>query len=183
LIAKDVTISANDVSALLSTETQAPLSFVNGRFSVETSEALLTSTSYWHVQSVEFKVNNNLNADASSRRIGSDVIQVLPAGLAQFELKATVRFDTTTAFDAMMAGTALAGELMFEGGTTTGSKLKESIKLSFNKLIVSDAGDPEVSGPNEPLTSEVVFAVLRDGSTTTGYAVKATVINNTASYA
>lgn len=182
LIAKDATLSSNDVSASINTLSQTPMSFVNGRFSVETSVAAITSTSFWHVQSMEFKISNNLNSDSSSRRIGSDTLQVLPAGLANFELKATIRFDTTTAYDAMMAGTRLAGEFMFQSDTLTGSAVRESIKMQLPYLIVSDAGDPEIGGPNEPLTSEVVFAVLRD-PTTSGYAVKATVTNLTSSYA
>ncbi len=184
MVARDVTITGNDVAgSLTSTESQMPLSFVNGRFSVETSETALTTTSYWNVSAFEFKLSNNLKSDAASRRIGSDVLSVLPAGLAQFDLKATVRFDTTTAFDAMMAGTRLAAEFMFEGPTMTGSKLRESIKITLPYVLVSDAGDPEIKGPNDPLTSEIVFAVLRDGTTTTGYAVRATVINDVSSYA
>lgn len=182
MIGRDATNTGTDVSSSLDTSAQVPLSFVNGRFSVETSQSAITSTSFWHVQSMEFKVANNLNSDATSRRIGSDTLQVLPAGLAQFELKASIRFDTTTAYDAMMAGTRFAAEFFFQGATMSGSNLRESIKLQFPYVIISDAGDPEIGGPNEPLTSEVVFAVLRD-PTTSGYAVKATVINNTSSYA
>jgi hypothetical protein len=184
LIAKDVTLSANDVSSKLDTTTaiQVPLSFVDGRFSVETSTAGLTTTSYWSVQKFDFKINNNLKSDSGSRRIGSDTLQVLPAGLAQFELSATVRFDTTTAFDAMMAGTRLCAEFEFQGATLTGSKLRESIKITMPFVMVSDAGDPEISSAQDPLTSEITFAVLRD-PTTSGYAVRAVVLNNTASYA
>jgi len=182
LIAKDSTLSSNDVSSSLSTLNQTPLSFVNGRLSVETSVAALTTTSFWHVQSMEFKVSNNLNSDSNSRRIGSDTLQVLPAGLAAFELKCTLRYDTTTAYDAMLAGTRLAGEFQFQGDTLSTSVIREGIKMQFPFLIVMDAGDPEISGPNEPLTSEVTFAVLRD-PTTSGYAAKATVTNATSSYA
>jgi hypothetical protein len=158
------------------------LSFVNGRFSVETSPGALTSTSFWHVQNVEVKVSNNLMSDSSARRIGSDTLQVLPAGLAQFELKATLRFDTTTAYDSMMAGTRLAAEFFFEGKTMTSSAIKESIKLTMPYVVISDSGDPEIGGPNEMLTSEVTFAVLRD-PTASGYALKAVVVNDTSSYA
>lgn len=182
LIGKDSTITANDVSASLTGSlTQLPLSFVNGRFSVETAVASLTTTSYWHVQSMEFTLSNNLNADAGSRRIGTDTLQVLPAGMANFELKATVRFDTTTAFDAMMADTRLAGQFEFLGNTMTGSAKQEGVKLTFPNLRIMDAGDPEIGGPNEALTSEVTFAVLRD-PTSSGYAVKAVVTNLTSSY-
>lgn len=182
LIGKNSSVTSNDVSSVLSTSSQIPLSFVNGRFSVESTSASLTSTSFWHVQSMEFVAKNNLMADAGSRRIGSDTLQVLPAGLANFDLKCTMRFDTTTAYDAMLAGTRFAAEFMFEGSTMSGSKLRESIKMTMPFVLISDAGDPEIGGPNEPLTSEVTFAVLRD-PTASGYAVKATVVNATSSYA
>lgn len=180
MIGKDATITSN--SQATSASSQVPLSFINGRFSVESSASSLTSTSFWNVQSMSFKIVNNLNSDAVSRRIGSDTLDVLPAGLAQFELKATLRFDTTTAYDAMMAGTRFAAEFYFEGNTMSGSTLRESIKLTMPFVMISDAGDPEIGGPNEVLTSEVSFAVLRD-PTTSGYAVKAVVINDTSSYA
>ncbi len=180
IIAKDSTVASNDVSAVLVTTTQKPLSFVSGRFSVESTVASLTSSTFWHVQSMSFKVSNNLNTDA--RRIGSDVINVLPAGLAQFELTCSIRFDTTTAFDHMIAGTRLAAEFEFLGDTMTGSQVREGIKLVMPWVVISDAGDPEVGGPNDVLMSDVTFAVLRD-PTTSGYAVKALVTNLTASYA
>lgn len=182
LMGKDSTITSNDVSGAISTLTQRPLSFVNGRFSIETSVAGLTSTSYWNVQSFEFKIGNNLKSDSAARRIGSDVIQVLPAGMASMELKATIRFDTTTAFDAMIAGTRLVAEFEFQGETMSSSAIREGIKLTMPYVLIKDAGDPEVGGPNEILTSEVTFAILRD-PTSTGYAVKALVTNNTSTYA
>jgi hypothetical protein len=182
IIAKDATLTANDVSASLSTSAQSPLSFVNGRFSVETATGSLTTTSFWHVQSFEFKISNNLQSDSGARRIGSDLLQVLPAGLAQFELSCQIRFDTSTAYDAMLAGTRLVGEFEFQGDTLSGSTLRESIKITMPNLRISDAGDPEIGGAGELLTSNVVFAVLRD-PTASGYAVRAQVINKTTSYA
>jgi hypothetical protein len=176
IIAKDVTSTSNDVSSALSTINQFPLSFVNGRLSVESSTASITSSVFWHVQSVNFKISNNLNADA--RRIGSDVISVLPAGLAQFELSCSMRFDTTTAWSAMMAGSRLVAEFEFQGDTISGSVARQGIRLLFPYVVVSDAGDPEIGGPNEVLSSEVTFAVLRD-PTSAGYAVKAFVTNTT----
>lgn len=179
LIAQDATNTTNDVASALSTLNQKPLSFVNGRLSVETTVAGLTTTSFWHVQSINFKVSNNMNTDA--RRIGSDTIQVLPAGLAQFELGCSIRFDTTTAWDAMMAATRFAAEFEFLGDTLTGSNQREGIKITMPYVVVKDAGDAEVGGPNEVLTSEVAFAVLRD-PTASGYAVKAFVTNLTGTY-
>ncbi len=183
LVGKDASITANDVSgSMVATNNQRPLSFVNGRFSAELTTGSLTSTSFWNVQGFEFKISNNLNSDSGSRRIGSDTIQVLPAGMAQFELTATIRFDTTTAYDAMVAGTRFAAEFEFKGLTMTGSQIQEGIKITMPYVIISDAGDPEIGGPGDPLTSDVTFIVLRD-PTSSGYAVKAAVTNLTSSYA
>jgi hypothetical protein len=184
LVGKDASLSTNDISAQsgMTTTTQTPLSFVNGRFSAELTTGSLTSSSFWHVQSVNFKIMNNLVQDKAARRIGSDTLQVLPAGLAQFELQVTMRFDTSTAYDAMMAGTRFAAELEFQGDTLTGSNIREGLKLTMPYVIISDAGDPEVGGPGEPLTSTVIFKVLRD-PTASGYACKAFVTNGASSYA
>lgn len=180
IVAQDVTVTTNDVASAISTLTQKPLSFVNGRFSVESTFASLSSSVFWHVQAINFTIKNNLATDV--RRIGSDLINRLPAGLAQFDLSCTMRFDTTTAWDAMMAGTVLAAEFEFTGETMTGSQVQERIKFQFPKVVVMDAGDPEIGGPNEVLTSEVTFAVLRDASSATGYAVRAQITNLTSTY-
>lgn len=88
----------------------------------------------------------------------------------------------TTAYDAMLAGTRLSGEFQFQGDTLTGSNLREGLKITLPNLRVTDAGDPEIGGSGELLSSTVTFAVLRD-PTTSGYAVRAVVTNGTASYA
>lgn len=172
-----------DISSVLTTTVDvAPLEFVNGRFSVENSLASLTASSYWHVQSFDFKLANNLKADNESRRIGSDVLNVLPVGMANFELNATMRFDTTTAYDAMLAGTQFSAEFEFLGATLAGSSVRQGIKIVMPKVFIKDAGDPEIGGPDEILSAEVSFDVLRDTSSTGGYAVQALVTNGTASY-
>ena len=82
----------------------------------------------------------------------------------------------------MMAGTRLAAEFQFEGATLTGSAVREGIKITMPYVVISDAGDPEISSAQDPLTSSVTFAVLRD-PTASGYAVRASVTNLTSSYA
>jgi hypothetical protein len=187
LIGKDVTLSGNDVSSKIigtTTSINLPLSFVNGRVSVENSTGSLTSSTFWHVQSFELKLSNDLKSDASSRRIGSDVLDRLPAGQAKIELKLNMRFDTTTAFAAMMAGTRLCAEIQFQGDTIAStSVIREGIKFNLPYLIVSDAGDPEIGGPNEMLSSEINFLVVRDPTLSGGYALRAAVTNNTSTYA
>lgn len=182
LICKDSTQTSNDVESALTTTAIEPLTFARGYFAVETSFAALTSTSFWHVQSVNFSLNNNLKNDTSSRRLGSDTLDVLPVGVQSYELSCQVRFNTTTAYDAMMNATELAGEFQFQGSTLAGSSVRSGMKVRFQKLTVKDAGDPEVSGPDQTLVSNVTFNVLRDESAS-GYAVVTEVTNLKANYA
>lgn len=180
-VCKNSTITANDIQSAMGSHTSSALSFVNGRISVENSFSSLTSGTFWHVQSCEFGWSNSLKKDNEARRIGSDVLDVLPPGIATFTLNMTVRFDTTTAYDAMLNGTQLACELEFKGPTLPSSAIQQGLKVQFPKVFVSDAGDPEVGGPDEILTSEITFHVLRDDSSAGGYAVRAILTNNIAS--
>lgn len=184
LMALDSTQTTNDVSSVLTTATcDEPLSFVNGRVSVVAGTlGAITTTAYWEVQSVEFGWSNNLKSDTTSRRIGSDTLDVLPVGMATFTLNMNLRFDTTTAYDAMIANTDYAVELEFTGSTLTGSNQKRGLKFQFPLVKISDGGDPEIGGPDEQLTSAVTMQVFRDCSSTGGYAMRAQVTNLTSSY-
>lgn len=183
VICKDSSLTANDVSAVLGVDTNEPLSFVRGRVSVEDSIGAATSTSIWHVQSVEFGIGNNLKSDTPSRRIGSDTLDVLPVGIATFPITLNMRFDTSTAYAAMLNETQKAVELEFLGDTLTGSVIRRGVKFKYPKVFISDAGDPEIGGPDEILTAAVVLQVLRDDSSATGYALQAEVTNLTSSLA
>lgn len=183
IIFKDVTMTSNDIESALVGDQSTTISFVGGRFSVEGTFASLTASSFWHVQGFNLTINNNLKSDAESRRIGSDVLSVLPSGVANIQVTCQIRWDTTTAIDAMLAGTKYSLELEFQGDTMAGSAVKRGIKLQMPVVYVNTAGDPEIGGPDEILTSEVVFDVLRDISSSTGYAIKALVTNLTSSYA
>ena len=181
VICKDSTSVSSNIESQLTTTSNPILSFVDGRISIETTFSSLTTSSIWQVQSVDFKLKNNLKGGAESRRIGSDVLQVLPPGLQTYELSLNIRFDTTTAWDAMIAATKLAGELEFLGPTISGSVARQGLLIEFQKLYIKDAGEPEISGPDGLLTSQVTFDVLRDESAS-GYAVRATVTNNIANF-
>lgn len=182
LVFKDATVGATDIENLLTITALEPLTFVGGRFSVEASMSALTTTSHWCVQSVNFGLNNNLKTDAQARCIGSDTLARLPYGVQSYDLGVTMRFDTTTAYAAMVGSETLCGELYFEGSTIPSSSSRRSLKLIFNKLKINDAGDPEIGGPDETLESAVTFTVLRSESAT-GYAVKAELTNNISSLA
>lgn len=183
VMGKDATNTTNDVSSALSQNTDEPLNFINGRVSVEAGTAgALTTSSYWHVQSVEFGISNNLKSEAEARRIGSDTVDVMPVGIANLPLSITLRFDTTTAYDGMLANTDFAVDLEFLGSTLAGSNQRRGVKFTYPKCKINDAGDPEIGGPDGILTSTVVMNVLRSTSSATGYAMQAEVTNITANY-
>lgn len=176
LVAFDAT-SGSSVESALTITANPILSFVNARFSVETSFASLTSTSFWHAQTVDFKIMNNLKTGAESRRIGSDVLTVLPPGLQTYELSCQIRFDTLTAYTAMLNETEFGAQLEFLGPTITGSVARQKLLFDFQKVTIKDAGDPEIGGPDGILTANVTFNVLRSESAS-GYAVRGIVVNN-----
>lgn len=183
LIGKDCTQTSNDISAAYSNSSHEPLSFINGRVSIGSGLlASVTTATVWHVQSCELTINNNLKSDSESRRIGSETLNILPLGIAGVDFKVTMRFNTTTAYAAMMEGTEFAAELEFLGSSLTTSALRRMIKFQIPRMTIADAGDPEISGPDEILTSEVTFNVLKDVSSASGYALRAVVRNLTSSY-
>lgn len=183
LILVDCTVTSNSAPAALLTATgMTPLSFVNMRFSIEDSFASLTAGAFWHVQSIEFSIKNNLKSDSDSRRIGSDLLQVLPPGLAMCELSVSMRWDTLTAYNAMLNGGQMSAQMVFEGATITGSTKKQLIQIDLPRVYIKDAGDPEIGGPDEILKADIKFDVLQDDSSASGYMIKTTVRNKTSSY-
>lgn len=182
LMGIDSTSGGTDIQANLTYQNLDALSFVSGRISVADNLAAITTTSFWHVQSIEFGFGNGIKDDESSGRIGSQILDVLPAGMVAFTFNVSMRFDTTTAYDAMKNANALAAQLEWLGATITGSTLRESIKFDLPKIFVNEAPEPEIGGPDETLVSDISFAVLRNSDTTTGYAVRCTLRNGIASY-
>lgn len=181
-VGKDFTSAGTDVESFLTTSCFDGLSFVNGRVSIEESFASLTSSSFWHVQSVNLAVSNSLKNGNESRRIGSDTLEVLPPGMATISLTLGVRFDTTTAIDAMLNNTQLSCELEFQDSTLAGSAVKKGLKLQMPKLFIEEAGDPEIGGPDEQLLSELTFQVLHDCSSAGGFSLRSILTNLVANY-
>lgn len=183
LVLVDSTVTSNSAPAALLTATgMTPLSFVGMRFSVEDTFASLTAGAFWHVQSMELSLKNNLKSDTDSRRIGSDLLQVLPPGVFMADLSVSMRWDTLTAYNAMLNGGQMSAQLVFEGATIAGSKMKQLIQIDLPRVYIKDAGDPEIGGPDEILKSDIKFDVLQDDSSAGGYMIKTTVRNKTSSY-
>jgi hypothetical protein len=183
MIFVDSTNTTNNVSSVLSSSGQSPMSFANMRLSIESTFASLTASAFWYVQSFELGITNNLKSDSESRRIGSNLLDVLPAGIAQFNFTFSMRFDTLTAYNAMLNDSQYSAQLAFQGASITGSTLRSQVLLNLPRIYISDAGDPEIGGPDEILVSEVNALVLRDDTSATGYAIQAVVRNGTSSYA
>lgn len=183
IVGMDSTLVSNDVQTTTMQTATSLLSFIDGRVSVEATAASLTSTSFWHVQSAEWGWSNNIKADAASGRIGSDILTVLPAGMCTFKLRAKLRFDTTTAYSAMIASTKLAVQLDFQGPTMSGSSIRQKLRFNFPAVYVHGASEPAIGGPNEILSTDVEFHVMRQDDTTAGYACQAILTNQRASYA
>lgn len=179
-VAMKQTCTTNSVDSALTLTATNPLSFVSGRFSVDGSFSSLTSSTFWHVQSMEYKQTNNLKADNDCRRIGSDLLQTIAVGQASGELTCEIRFDTTTALAGMLAGTQYAAEFEFTGETLTGSSVTSMLTIAFPKVYIKAASQPEIGGPDEVLKSTVVFDVMRDDSSAGGYAVNCVVQSNIA---
>lgn len=178
MVFKDFTLSGNDIESALTVSAYDCLSFVNGRVSVESSFASLTSTSFWHVQSAELTLSNNLKSDNDARRIGSDTLVVLPTGIANIALSLSMRFDTSTAYDALIAETQLSCELEFLGPTMSGSAVRQGLKIQLPRIYINEGGDPEIGGPDEILKTDVSFHVLQDVTSATGYAIRALLTND-----
>ncbi len=176
------TSAGQDLSALLTNTGQTPLNFTGMRLSVADTFASLTASSYWHVQSIEFGISNNLKADSDSRSLGTDTLTVLPPGMALFNFTCSMRFDTLTAYNAMMNETQFAAQMEFNGSTITGSNLKQMIRINLPRVYIKSAPEPEIGGPDEILKTEVEFDVLRDVSSANGYAVQFVVRNKSTGY-
>ena len=180
VMAKDSTTLSNDVATGLTYSDGGPLTFCNAVVAVELTTTSLGTTNFWHVQSAEFGIVNNLKADADSRRLGSCVLDVLPPGVANYKLTLNMRFDTITAYNYLMDATKLSAQLYFEGVTLPSSTLKEYIQFNFPAIYVNSGAEPEIGGPDEILKSALEFHILCDSAT--GYALQATMQNGTATY-
>jgi hypothetical protein len=167
------------VATNLTYPAQEVLTFVSGRFSIESTTTAFTTTSYWEVSKVDFALSNSLKPD-DGRAIGSMGPVRIPYGEMKISLNAEMKFTTTTAYDAMMAGTELRGQLFFEGSTISGTAVRRSVLFEFGKVQVKEGSVPEIGGPDDLLKSKVSFDVLRNIAA--GYAIKATVVNGTESY-
>lgn len=181
MIFADSSQTGSDISSSLSISSVLPFTYVNGKYRYAATEGSLTSTVEEYITGFELTINNNLISDSNARALGSNKIQFLPATRRDIEFKITQRFDTTTQWDRFIAATQGAAELYFEGQSITAAT-KHSCRVRLPKIYVNTP-DPEVSGANDILISEIAFdVVVDDPNTTTGKDIGITVVNDIASY-
>lgn len=181
MVFKDSTIGATDIQTNLSYSSALPFTFVNGVFRYNSTEAAAaTTTSEESIIGFELSVNNNLKSDADARKLGSNLLAVLPPTRRTVDLKVKQRFDTTTTYTRFIQATQGSVELKFTGATITSDKNYEmTIRLP---KVYNNTGDTEVSSPEDILMTEINYDVIMDTTTSAGREIGITVINNVGSY-
>ena len=159
-----------------------PFLFMDGTFLIDGTPASLTSTSSENIISFELQINNNLQADASARSLGTALLTALPPGRREVSLKITQRFDTTTAWDRFRLGTAASIRLRFITDVTiSNAATTYSCLIDLNKVYYNSAV-PMVSGPGI-LTHDVDISSISDTVTSAGTDMTVSLTNTTTSYA
>lgn len=173
---KDSTALSEDLSAIMTLTAILPLTYVHGAYTY--------SGTAQKIQGFELSVNNNFKTDKDARELGSNVLSVMPATNRSVEFKISQRIDTTTAYDVFLAGTNASVQLKFTSTQLISASASSGyyVQVDLAKVFYNSP-DTELKGPGDILTAEIPFDVMVDNpNTTTGYDVKVTVKNNTASY-
>jgi hypothetical protein len=183
LVFKDNTQAANDLATALSVSSFLPLTFANGVFRYQATEAAAdTTTAEEPIQGFELTLNNNLASDESARELGSRLLSVLPATRREIEFTITQRFDTTTTYNRFIQATIGAVELKFTGPDSLTSEVFTGLEIRLPK-VYQNSSEPLMDGTDALATSEITYDVLVDNpNTTTGKDIGLTVINGIASY-
>ena len=129
-------------------------------------------------QNFEVNIDNKLMTDM--RNLGSRQISALPIGGFDVSMKLTQRFDTSTSHDYWLAETPRSFRIAVTGATIGAQSPQYLLQIDLPKCVLA-YDHPTVNGREGVLTHELPYMCLRD-NTTTGYEIRATVQNATASY-
>lgn len=183
MVFKDSTQTANDVSSVLSISSILPFTFVDGVYQYAQTEALAdTTTAQEPIQSFELSVNNNLATGAEARQLGSNVLAVLPPTRRDVQLRIKQRFDTTTAYQRFLQGTAGSVILKFTSGQAITTGVFYYCQMRLPKVYFNNA-EPMIGSASEVLSMDIALDVVVDNpNTTTGKDIGLTILNDVASY-
>lgn len=175
-IFKDDSIGATDIQASLVYSSVLPFTFVNGTYSYEGTEASLTTTVVEAIQEFELTIDNHYVQAAEARKLGSNLLAVLPPTRQEVMLKISQRFDTTTTYQRFIQGTAGAVQLYFSG-TAINAEYAHKAILRLPKVYYKTS-DPVIAGSTEVLKSDIEFECVLDTLTSAGRLLGVTVQNN-----
>jgi len=182
MIFKDATLTSDGNSTIFSISSVLPFVYTGGVFRYAATETLAATTTVEEpIQSFELTISNNLKSDKDARKLGTNVLTVLPATSRGVELKTTFRFDTTTSFNRFIQATQGAIEIVLSGDSIT-TEFTHQMTIRLPKVF-ANSPDPELKGVNDILMSDLNWDVVVDSpSTSTGKDIGITIRNNTASY-
>lgn len=179
----DSTLPSDDISGILSVSALLPFVYHQGVFRYQASEAAVqTTTANEPIQAFELTVNNNIISDAAARALGSLLPQVLPATRREVGFKITQRFDTSTAYNRMLQGTAGAVMLFFQSSQIGATGFYNELTCLMPKVFYN-GGDVEVKDTGSILQAEIEMDVMVDSpATSTGRDIGFTFRNAVVSY-
>lgn len=182
MIFKDATLPTDDISASLSISSVLPLTFVGGFYRYAATEAAAATTTVEEpIQGFELTVTNNLVSDARARKLGSNVLQVLPATRREVQLTIEQRWDTTTSWNRFVQATQGSVELYLRGDSMGSSEFHDmTIRLP---KVYMNSPEPTLDSATDILKSSVAFDVIVDSpSTITGKDIGWTIKNGVSAY-
>lgn len=183
MVFQNATLGSNDIGANLSVSTIAPFVFHQGQYIYAAGTSSLTTTNAEPIQSFELVIDNGIISDAPARQLGSQVPSVLPPTQRDIQLTISQRWDTTTNYDRFTSATEGSIRLQFTGATITSSATLTYLWQIDMPKVLMNTPDPELSGAGDLLQSEITFDVVTSNpQTTTGYAIVATIQNQTNGY-
>lgn len=148
---------------------------------IEMGVSIGASLTERYFQSFELSVNNNLSGDAIARRLGSDELQILPAGMRDITLKLTQRYDTTTAYDEWLANTVTAIQITLAGPSCPAAgESSYSMIIKLPDCYIESTPLPEIGGP-DVVSHELNYRAIMQ-NTTTGYGIQILANNLTTGY-
>jgi hypothetical protein len=150
-----------------------PVNFVG--VTVKTGDSI-GNVSAEYFGSFELSINNNINGDM--RVLGSREVFALPAVMRDVTVKLTQIYDTATAYDRFVGATQVAIQILLDSLVNIATATSYSCIIDLPRCYLN-SNNPSVSEAG-PVKNELEFRAMWDSAT--GYCMKATVTNKTASY-
>ena len=179
IMGKQATSATAMTDTAVSFSSVRPFLFKDATLQYASTTALLTSTSAIQMVGFELTVNNNVDGDQGA--LGQDTIVDLPPGMREVGLKLTMRYDTTASYDRFISGEYGAAKLVLTSSEAIASTTYYSLEFEMPKVYWNNV-DPEISEAGVITIEPELTCIRGELSGTTGYDIKATLQNLTASY-